>query len=107
MLETRHKPTFTVLVQSKTQPKILIDIMKFQGESDYYDKHFECLPCADGCDVCEDKSPCVITLNWTQRSVVLAVSALIMCCIPALIWFTVQYRDIKVTDSQYEKFILK
>ncbi|XP_060594332.1 probable G-protein coupled receptor CG31760 [Ruditapes philippinarum] len=72
---------------------------KIYGESDYYDKHFECLPCADGCDVCEDDSPCVITLNWSQRSVVLAVSALIMCCIPALIWFTVQYRDIKVLKA--------
>lgn len=70
--------------------------VRFQGESDYYSRHFECLPCAEGCDTCENSSPCVLTLNWIQRSVVLAVSGVIMCGIPVLIVFTVQYRDVKV-----------
>ncbi|WAR11603.1 Y1760-like protein [Mya arenaria] len=72
---------------------------KIDGISDYYEQNFECLPCAEGCDTCEDPSPCVLTLNWIQRSVVLAVSGVIMCGIPALIWFTVQYRDVKVLKA--------
>ncbi|KAL4234147.1 hypothetical protein ACF0H5_005800 [Mactra antiquata] len=72
---------------------------KIYGHSDVYDTSFECLPCAEGCDTCEDASACVLTLNWIQRSIVLAVSCLIMCCIPVLIWFTVQYRDIKVLKA--------
>lgn len=54
------------------------------------------MPCAPGCETCDGPNPCVITLNWEQRGVVLGVSALIMCGIPLLIWFTVQYRDVKV-----------
>ena len=69
----------------------------FQNEPNTYDSSFNCLPCAPGCETCDGPSPCVITLNWEQRSVVLGVSALVMCGIPLLIWFTVQYRDVKVS----------
>ncbi|XP_069112828.1 metabotropic glycine receptor-like [Argopecten irradians] len=72
---------------------------KTRGEENIYDISFECLPCAAGCDTCEDPSPCILTLNWMQRSVVLGVSGLIMCCIPLLIWFTVHYRDVKVLKA--------
>ncbi|KAK3610032.1 hypothetical protein CHS0354_032381 [Potamilus streckersoni] len=72
---------------------------KKKGEPSMYDKGFNCLPCAPGCDTCEDSSPCVITLNWLQRSVILGISGLIMCCIPALVWFTVQYKDVKVLKA--------
>jgi len=73
--------------------KYIVHILLGQGINDYT---FKCLPCAEGCDTCEDSSPCVLTLNWIQRSVVLGFSGLTMCGIPALIWFTVQCRDDKV-----------
>jgi len=76
--------------------KYIVHILLGQGINDYYDYNFECLPCAEGCDTCEDSSPCGLTLNWIQRSAVLGFSGLIMCGIPALIWFTVHYRDVKV-----------
>lgn len=62
-----------------------------------YDMAFECMPCAPGCDTCTDPSPCVLTLNWLQRSILLGVSGLIMCFILVLLWFTIQYREVKVS----------
>ncbi|KAL5021248.1 hypothetical protein ScPMuIL_000403 [Solemya velum] len=70
-----------------------------RGEANIYDTAFECLQCATGCDTCEDASPCILTLNWVQRSVVLGVSCLIMLFIPVLVWFTVQYSEIKVLKA--------
>ncbi|KAJ8302765.1 hypothetical protein KUTeg_019161 [Tegillarca granosa] len=70
-----------------------------RGEVNYYTESFECLPCAPGCDTCEDRSPCILTLNWIQRSLTLGVSCLIMCCIPLLILFTYQYKNVKVLKA--------
>ncbi|PVD21196.1 hypothetical protein C0Q70_19364 [Pomacea canaliculata] len=64
-----------------------------------YDMAFECMPCAPGCDTCTDPSPCVLTLNWLQRSILLGVSGLIMCFILVLLWFTIQYREVKVMKA--------
>ncbi|KAL3859157.1 hypothetical protein ACJMK2_009389 [Sinanodonta woodiana] len=76
-----------------------LENFNYTGEPSMYDIGFNCLPCAPGCDTCEDSSPCIITLNWLQRSIILGISGLIMCCIPALVWFTVQYKDVKVLKA--------
>ncbi|KAK7500249.1 hypothetical protein BaRGS_00008472, partial [Batillaria attramentaria] len=72
---------------------------KRKGLDNNYDMAFECLRCAPGCDTCEDPSPCVLTLNWLQRSILLGVSGLIMCFILVLLWFTIHYRDVKVMKA--------
>lgn len=72
---------------------------KVKGESNRYDVYFECKVCATGCDTCEDSSPCILSLDWLTRSLLLGISCIIMCCIPLLVWFTVQYRDVKVMKA--------
>ncbi|XP_076449182.1 putative G-protein coupled receptor CG31760 [Babylonia areolata] len=64
-----------------------------------YDAAFECLQCAPGCEHCTDPSPCVLTLNWLQRSILLGVSGLIVCFILVLLWFTIHYREVKVMKA--------
>ncbi|CAI9727797.1 probable G-protein coupled receptor CG31760 [Octopus vulgaris] len=68
-------------------------------EPNSYYNSFACLPCAPGCETCVDGSPCILALNWVLRSIVLGIAGLIMCCIPILIWFTVQYREVKVLKA--------
>ncbi|XP_071083633.1 probable G-protein coupled receptor CG31760 isoform X2 [Haliotis cracherodii] len=71
---------------------------KRKSKPNTYDS-FKCLKCAPGCDTCIDSSPCVLTLNWIQRSIELAVSGLIMCFIAFLVWFTYQYKEVKVLKA--------
>lgn len=73
----------------------------FQGEPNLYDYSFHCLPCAKGCDMCRDASPCILSQDWVQRSIVLGISCLIMCFIPLLGWFTFKYSDVKVYPSLF------
>ncbi|XP_041376919.1 probable G-protein coupled receptor CG31760 [Gigantopelta aegis] len=73
--------------------------LKRKHHPNKYDSGFECLRCAPGCETCDDFSPCIIALNWLQRSIELGVSCLIMCFIPIIVWFTVQYRDVKVLKA--------
>lgn len=74
-------------------------------ENKYDDPYsYQCFMCEPGCVTCEDPSPCVLTLNWILRSILLAVSILILCGIPLLVWFTFQYRDVKV-NIRYFMFI--
>ncbi|BFZ12928.1 hypothetical protein BsWGS_15967 [Bradybaena similaris] len=72
---------------------------KRKGTPSRYDQNFECLSCAPGCDSCTDPSPCMLALNWVLRSILLAVSGLIMSFLLILIWFTVHYRDVKVLKA--------
>ncbi|XP_012942258.2 probable G-protein coupled receptor 158 [Aplysia californica] len=70
-----------------------------RGVPNRYDDDFECLPCAQGCDVCTDPSPCVLALNWILRSILLALSGLIVSFLLVLVWFTVHYRNVKVLKA--------
>ncbi|XP_062614926.1 probable G-protein coupled receptor CG31760 [Saccostrea cucullata] len=74
---------------------------KMKGVENKYDDlyAFQCFMCEPGCITCDDPSPCVLTLNWIMRSILLAISILILCGIPLLVWFTVQYRDVKVLKA--------
>ncbi|CAG5132424.1 unnamed protein product, partial [Candidula unifasciata] len=69
------------------------------GEFNHYDHKFECLPCALGCDTCSDPSPCVLSLNWILRSILLAASVLMVSFLFVLVWFTVHYRNVKVLKA--------
>ncbi|XP_056645240.1 probable G-protein coupled receptor 158 [Diorhabda sublineata] len=71
------------------------------GESSQYDKEdmFECLPCPEGCESCEDERPCVVTLNWVMRTVILILSCVTICCLPIVVFFTWKYGDVKVVRA--------
>ncbi|GFS15643.1 G-protein coupled receptor [Elysia marginata] len=67
-----------------------------------YNQDFQCLPCAPGCDSCSDPSPCILALNWILRSILLAISGLIMSFLLVLVWFTVHYRNVKSIVGYFE-----
>ena len=69
----------------------------FQGLSNKYAQGFKCVKCAKGCETCVDGSPCILALNWVQRSIVLGFSCFIMAFIPMLVWFTFRYSRVKVS----------
>uniref|UniRef100_A0A6P7EZK0 Probable G-protein coupled receptor CG31760 n=1 Tax=Diabrotica virgifera virgifera TaxID=50390 RepID=A0A6P7EZK0_DIAVI len=71
------------------------------GEDNQYDKEgmFECLTCPEGCESCEDERPCVVTLNWVMRTVILILSCVIICCLPIVVFFTWKYGNVKVVRA--------
>ena len=70
-----------------------------QGLASRYDEPdmFECLPCAEGCDTCEDGGPCLLTVNWAMRTTILILAAVIIGMLPFFVFFTVKYGEIKVS----------
>ncbi|XP_077294374.1 metabotropic glycine receptor [Arctopsyche grandis] len=60
---------------------------------------FECLPCAEGCEACKDSSPCVVSLNWLMRSAILALTCVVICCLPIVVFFTWKYGNVKVVRA--------
>lgn len=60
---------------------------------------FECLPCPEGCEFCEDDRPCVITLNWVMRTAILVLSCVVICCLPIVVIFTWKYGNVKVVRA--------
>ncbi|CAH0562368.1 unnamed protein product [Brassicogethes aeneus] len=71
------------------------------GENNQYGKEgiFECLPCPEGCEFCEDDRPCVVSLNWVMRTVILVLSCVIICCLPIVVVFTWKYGNVKVVRA--------
>ena len=72
--------------------------MCLQGEESIYEDPsiFQCLKCAEGCESCEDSSPCIVTLNWVLRTILLILQCVIIGCLPVVVLFTYKYKDIKV-----------
>lgn len=58
---------------------------------------FECLPCAEGCDICEDSSPCVAELNWPMRMSILILACAVIGFLPPAAYFTFRYQQVKVS----------
>ena len=71
---------------------------RFQGEESYFDEEtaFQCLLCAAGCESCVDSSPCIVTLNWVLRTILLILQCVIIGCLPVVVLFTYKYKEIKV-----------
>ncbi|XP_031829923.1 metabotropic glycine receptor [Nomia melanderi] len=71
------------------------------GEESQYDVDgvFECLPCAEGCESCEDDSPCVVSLNWLMRTAILILECCVIACLPAVVLFTWKYGNVKVVRA--------
>ncbi|XP_063601661.1 probable G-protein coupled receptor CG31760 [Penaeus indicus] len=74
---------------------------KMLGLASRYDLpgQFECLPCAEGCERCEDDSPCVVSLNWMMRTGILTLAIIIICSLPVIVVFTWKYGNIKVVRA--------
>ena len=62
---------------------------------------FECLPCAEGCESCEDDSPCVVSLNWLMRTAILILECCVIACLPAVALFTWKYGNVKVSGKRF------
>lgn len=78
-----------------------------QSDESQYDVDgvFECLPCAEGCESCEDDSPCVVSLNWLMRTAILILECCVIACLPAVALFTWKYGNVKVSElfSRFER----
>ena len=70
----------------------------FQGADSVYEdpSAFQCLRCAAGCESCVDASPCIVTLNWVLRAILLGLQVVIIACLPIVVLFTYKYKEIKV-----------
>lgn len=82
----------------------LIFVCAFQqGEESQYDEDgvFECLPCAEGCESCEDDSPCVVSLNWLMRTAILILECCVIACLPAVALFTWKYGNVKASGLPF------
>ena len=80
----------------------LLNMIYLQGEPSLYDDPdmFECLPCAEGCETCQDPRPCVVTLNWVMRIVILILGLINCCILPVIAIFTWKYGHIKVSCEE-------
>lgn len=103
-----HKVPIRCLDSAIIMSKILLYFV-FQGEngSIYNESNsFECLPCAEGCETCVNSSPCILTLNWMLRSVILGLSCLIIFILFIVEFFTWKYRNVQVSiASKCSKFL--
>ena len=61
--------------------------------------------CAEGCEDCVDSSPCIVTLNWVLRTILLILQCIIICCLPIVVLFTFKYQDIKVSYTMLSRFM--
>ncbi|KAH8402175.1 hypothetical protein KR009_010349 [Drosophila setifemur] len=71
------------------------------GKNSTYNSNseYECLPCAEGCDSCEDSSPCIAALNWPMRASILALACIVIGLLPPAAWFTFRYQQVKVVRA--------
>ena len=46
-----------------------------------------------------DSSPCIVTLNWVLRTILLILQCVIIGCLPVVVLFTYKYKEIKVQCS--------
>lgn len=88
----------TVLFSGLNRNFIYLDAL-LQGQKSEYGVTgiFECLPCPEGCEQCEDDRPCVVSLNWVMRTAILVLSCVIICCLPIVVVFTWKYGNVKVS----------
>ena len=83
------------------RPKV-ITILILQGVNlTLYDMDdtFQCLQCAEGCDECEDSSPCIVSLNMVLRTILLVLQCVIIGCLPVVVLFTYKYSHLKVIKA--------
>lgn len=90
--------THPVLLGLKVYFFFVVVFIHQKGKPNNYSQHsmFECLRCAEGCDECIDSSPCIASLNWVLRTIILVLSLVIIGCLPLVVFFTWKYGHLKV-----------
>lgn len=51
-----------------------------------------------------DSRPCVISLDWLQRGILLGLSCVVMMGMPVIMWFVWVYREVKVSMNIVANF---
>ena len=76
----------------------------FQGKESEYDVEdsFQCPKCAPGCESCDDYSPCIASLNWVLRTILLVLQCIIIASLSIVVLFTIKYKEIKVGGTKTE-----
>ena len=46
---------------------------------------FQCLKCAPGCESCDDYSPCIASLNWVLRTILLVLQCIIIASLSIVV----------------------
>lgn len=92
----------SIIAQSRIKYSCLPSFLSLslsQGKNSTYNSNseYECLPCAEGCDYCEDASPCIAALNWPMRTSILALACIVIGLLPPAAWFTFRYQQVKVS----------
>ncbi|PIK36901.1 hypothetical protein BSL78_26265, partial [Apostichopus japonicus] len=62
-------------------------------------KDMRCLPCGNGCTVCEDGRSCMFEHNWVLRTTLLVIQCMVTICLLPLMLFTVYFREVKVVKA--------
>ncbi|XP_046402394.1 probable G-protein coupled receptor CG31760 [Ischnura elegans] len=68
-------------------------------ESLLNEDQFQCLTCAEGCQVCSDSAPCLANYSWTFRITLLAFSSACIASTVGLLGCVYRYREIKVFNT--------
>uniref|UniRef100_T1GNW4 G-protein coupled receptors family 3 profile domain-containing protein n=1 Tax=Megaselia scalaris TaxID=36166 RepID=T1GNW4_MEGSC len=72
-------------------------LMLGRNSSYNVNQEYECLPCAEGCESCEDDSPCIAALNWPMRTTILVLACTVIGLLPPATWFTFRYQQVKAS----------
>uniref|UniRef100_A0A1I8NGH3 G-protein coupled receptors family 3 profile domain-containing protein n=1 Tax=Musca domestica TaxID=7370 RepID=A0A1I8NGH3_MUSDO len=92
---TSHHKYFNGSLLEEEYEKLML------GKNSTYNiiNEYECLPCAEGCDSCEDGSPCIAALNWPMRTSILVLACIVIGLLPPAAWFTFRYQQVKVVRA--------
>uniref|UniRef100_A0A1I8P846 G-protein coupled receptors family 3 profile domain-containing protein n=1 Tax=Stomoxys calcitrans TaxID=35570 RepID=A0A1I8P846_STOCA len=92
---TSHHKYFNGSLLEEEYEKLML------GKNSTYNilNEYECLPCAEGCDSCEDSSPCIAALNWPMRTSILVLACIVIGLLPPAAWFTFRYQQVKVVRA--------
>ena len=92
----------------RTWPFLMNFRLHFQGKESEYDVEdsFQCLKCAPGCESCDDYSPCIASLNWVLRTILLVLQCIIIASLSIVVLFTIKYKEIKVGGTNVDKVVL-
>ncbi|XP_067933150.1 metabotropic glycine receptor-like [Watersipora subatra] len=75
-----------------------------QGKKNSYED-LHCLPCKEGCDVCEDDRSCILELNWPVRNLLLAAMCTAMSVIPLIAFLVWKHQEDVVLKAASPKLL--
>lgn len=78
---------------------------KLKGLPSSYDDDFDCMPCSEGCEECDDGSPCVYKVKTTPRIILITidgVAAMLSLVVGAMVFI---FRESKVFEVASPVFL--